>query len=293
MFQYFNKGISTPIAIGIILILAIAIGALIYFSPYCLQDKEWTDIGDELKEKEDETADWKVYTKTNYLGSKCSIKYPDDWQVKENYLSPKEKDIPEDIWVAIYCFSKEDGYVNPNTGEDLLPLCQTGKFSLSYTEQFEAVNSRQFCVLSTDGSKVGIAAFQVRGGRQRMDYYISDDEIESELSIFDQMLSTFEFIRDGEIKIGKVKIDYEEMEKIQQSVNEGHQPWRMSPLMVIRAEMYNFGFDPEKDFESINPKEDSHDYYEMTHDGKVYIIILTQPFPETGNIWTISEVRLK
>jgi hypothetical protein len=38
------------------------------------------------------------------------------------------------------------------------------------------------------------------------------------------------------IKAGQVKIDTASLSKLQEGVNEGHQPWRTDPLEVARAD---------------------------------------------------------
>jgi hypothetical protein len=118
--------------------------------------------------------------------------------------------------------------------------------------------------------------------------------------IYDQMLSTFRFIE--EIKIGKVEIDYEEIKRIQQSVDEGHQPWRLNPVMVVMSEAWRYGF-TEEDIKTvyaphIDPrwvlgKDITALPVEITHKGKKYEIMVIQPFPGEGKIWTISEIKLK
>jgi hypothetical protein len=118
--------------------------------------------------------------------------------------------------------------------------------------------------------------------------------------IFNQILSTFRFIE--EIKIGKVEIDYEEIKRIQQSVDEGYQPWRLNPVMVVMSEAWRYGF-TEEDIKTvyaphIDPrwvlgKDITALPVEITHKGKKYEIMVIQPFPGEGKIWTISEIKLK
>jgi len=151
----------------------------------------------------DETAEWNIYTRNGYWGDRCSIKYPDTWEVKYeesinvSYLAPKKKRIPEDIWVTINCFPKKSSYME-DIGKRLIPFCQKGKFNLSSTQKFEAIYTKEFCTLSNDGSQIGIVQFQVRNGRQETDSYISDNEFEPEFKDFLKMLSTFKFISSSE-----------------------------------------------------------------------------------------------
>lgn len=152
----------------------------------------------EFKKETNQTAGWTTYNFTGYWGDKCNVKYPGAWELKHDnfinfdYLAPEIKNVPEDIWVTINCFPKSKGYID-QAGKDLIAFCKKGKMSLSQTEKFEAINSREFCILSDDGSQIGTMQFQVRYGRQKMDYYISDAEIKSELDAFNQILPTFKF----------------------------------------------------------------------------------------------------
>ncbi|MFC1630291.1 hypothetical protein ACFL06_02035, partial [Patescibacteria group bacterium] len=152
----------------IVVVLAVIVGGGIL---WCASKQE-TGIP-QIKPPEGGTANWETFTESTQLGNKCSIKYPNDWEVKHeestsfSYLTPKEQRIPEDIWVTIDCFPVDEGYINQNTGEDLLPSCKPGEFSLTYTEGFEAIKSKEFCTLSDDGSQIGTVLFQVRYGRQR------------------------------------------------------------------------------------------------------------------------------
>jgi len=147
----------------------------------------------EGKTIQDETVDWEIHTKTSDGGDKCSIEYPSDWKIEKvenlTYLTPEEKRILEDIWVYINCFPKEEKYF----GVDLRSICPKGEFTLTNREKFEGIHSKEFCILSDDESKIGVVAFQVRHGRQRMDYYIPEKEFEPEFNVFNQMLSTFKF----------------------------------------------------------------------------------------------------
>ncbi len=125
-------------------------------------------------------------------------------------------------------------------------------------------------------------------------------EFQKELDIFQKMLSTFRFIE--EIKTGKVKIDYEEIKRIQQSVDEGHQPWRLDPMMVVISEAQQYGF-TEEDIKTIymphiDPrwvlgKDITGLPVEIIHNGKKYEIMVIQPIPGEDKIWTISEIKLK
>ncbi len=68
-----NKKISTPIAIIIIVLLAIIVGCIVIWQYLDMPEKE---IVSEEITLGDETADWKVYRNEKY---RYEIKYPNDW----------------------------------------------------------------------------------------------------------------------------------------------------------------------------------------------------------------------
>jgi len=98
-----NKGISTPIAIGIILILVIIVGSFTYWQ-YDKIEKERNDLPElEFPEKKlDETAGWKVYrTEEDYFDAGYEINYPSDYNV--------DNSIP---WSPSFIKETQDGIVS-------------------------------------------------------------------------------------------------------------------------------------------------------------------------------------
>src|SRR4030042_1906913 len=85
-----NKGISTPIALTIIIVLAVILaGGTLGYQYYYLPKQE---VEEEISEEEeiskneiskDETSDWKTYTNEEYG---FEIKYPEDFIVDEKYI---------------------------------------------------------------------------------------------------------------------------------------------------------------------------------------------------------------
>jgi hypothetical protein len=76
--SYLNKGISTPVAILIILILAILVRGFIYWHYLEIRREKTELLNIEIPEKVDETADWKTY-QSERMG--FSIKCPSDFKV--------------------------------------------------------------------------------------------------------------------------------------------------------------------------------------------------------------------
>ena len=106
------------------------------------------------------------------------------------------------------------------------------------------------------------------------------------------MLSTFEFY----IKTGKFEIDYDKINELQQSVDSGHELWRLDSEIVLRVESLNYGFTNEdlKTIEQISSSNSLGVYrYEITHKTETYIVTVIQPTPGQFQIWTIQEIELK
>jgi len=152
-------------------------------------------------------VEWETYTNKEW-GYKIS--FPSNWKKAEElpqtsqqawWVSPRET--PEKKYIGIVV--KE----NPNnlpTPEFILgkPIaCEY--ISISYllprfcklTEKFEGIQEIIYAtdVLPITGPEIVYAlTLRIEGGRQRMDYYLSEEEIKPELDILNQMLSTIEFI---------------------------------------------------------------------------------------------------
>ena len=78
--SYLNKGISTPVAILIILILAILVRGFIYWQYLEIRREETGLLKIEIPEKVDETADWKTYRNEEYG---FEIRYPSNVLITE------------------------------------------------------------------------------------------------------------------------------------------------------------------------------------------------------------------
>lgn len=76
MNKYLNRGVSTPLAIGIIVVVAVLAGAGVLGYQYYYIPKQEANV----ENVQDETADWKTYTNTQYG---YEIKYPSDYKSQE------------------------------------------------------------------------------------------------------------------------------------------------------------------------------------------------------------------
>lgn len=74
-----NQGVSAPIAIVIIIVLAtILVGGVLAYQYWWAPET----IPPEIEGPKDETADWKVYSNP---AVDFTLKYPPDWEIKEEY----------------------------------------------------------------------------------------------------------------------------------------------------------------------------------------------------------------
>jgi hypothetical protein len=169
----------------------------------------WQYFGTPEEEKEtpaeefvDETAGW-----NEIIGDSYFFKFPENWEVKTyrdiTYVTPKEKRTPEDIWVWAFVTKKENLTTRPFYdrlnffGKPLgmaIPITINGRTFYADEEGFEGIRDKKYAIASDDGSLIGWITLSIRHGRQRMDYYVPDEEFEPEWDIFNSMLSTFKFL---------------------------------------------------------------------------------------------------
>jgi len=72
-----NKAISTPLAIIIIIVLAVLVGGFVVWQYLGMSEGE-------EKISEDKTADWEIYRNESM---KFEVEYPKDWKIQEQSLS--------------------------------------------------------------------------------------------------------------------------------------------------------------------------------------------------------------
>ncbi len=87
------------------------------------------------------------------------------------------------------------------------------------------------------------------------------------------------------------KVDIGEVLRLQQSVNQGHQPWRLDPVMV--AGVYLRTLDPEiKDYDCKLENLNENKATVSCDKGKRYLVILETLISHDG-IWTVTEVEIR
>ncbi len=95
-----------------------------------------------------------------------------------------------------------------------------------------------------------------------------------------------------EIKTSQININDAEIADLQKAVDSGHQPWRLDPLMVAKAEASKYGFS-ENDTFTLKETMASVGVakVEAVHNEKMYFITLIQPIPGEGKIWVIQRIE--
>ncbi len=260
----------------------------------------------------DETVDWKTYANEEY-GYK--IKYPKEYYVYDYSYDGSQH--PEEVEIQSFPRPKEGGYSGiGGTG------CQTSIYVSKEYSSFQDWVDKEKTNLGTDlerssiedimvgnvkGYKVSFFGTFMGSGKSTVIlfdagnlytiYNYQQGVTEGNCDfIFNQMLSTFKFIEQNEIKTGKIEINNEEISKIQESVDQGQQPWRLDPESVVRAEIDQYGF-VQSDLSSLklifHAASAAVNEYEITHNGKVYIITVIQEVPGDGQVWVISSIKLK
>ncbi len=114
MWKYLNRGISTPIAITIILILVIAVGGFTWWQYEEIKDFKVRHLGfedlydkedDEITEKDSEIAGWETY-RNDFYGIdenevySYEIKYPCDWLRNNKFVFVKK--LPNNEIAALF-----------------------------------------------------------------------------------------------------------------------------------------------------------------------------------------------
>jgi hypothetical protein len=280
-------------------------------------DLKWDDNTCEFKK--DATADWKTYRNEEYG---FEIKYPQDWLVQDSvFIDPVNRQDFINKGIEPLTGAKFTSLGDPTltvlltvhnnynnyTLEEWLKVCQetspTG-VSLGWKEEFSIAGEKGLkggfgcCMTYLESAFLakGNKIYQIEGGLKDLQAGTYEND-----AIFNQMLSTFRFIE--EIKTGKVEIDYEEIKRIQQSVDEGSQPWRLNPVMVAASEAYLYGFTEDDIINTLSVPdvatqkkfgtEITETNLKIIHNGKVYILTLFQPIAGVGKIWTISDVEVR
>ena len=223
-----NRKISTPIAIGIILILAVVVGMIDYWQYIKIRDfkLEMTESKIlEKEKKEDETANWQVHDWQVYHNEEYGFefKYPDDWVYFEE--EEKHKEVRDKIGWVYYVRLRPKGkeYFYEGTEEypvNIRVLNKLDKFDDDFRDSYSQEEKIDFFIDNNNTipatkfiTKMGkdIAwELTVTGESNNLGYffeffnpiYVLSDGAEENylLGVFDKILSSFKFLGSEEIE---------------------------------------------------------------------------------------------
>lgn len=201
MFKYLNRGVSTPIAITIIVVLAIIlVGGVLAYQYWWLPKEEVKPLEIEKQTiiPKDQTANWKTYRNEEYG---FEIKYPKDANIREsnalltvNLPFTSRTNLREktfSMWVepktSQFCINARDSAYNPviitiGGVEFLKGIDTTGGTETT-------ARTLYYSTIKEDNCYIPIFSLAA-------DKYTSlpSFNLNQESEIFNQMLSTFKFL---------------------------------------------------------------------------------------------------
>ena len=215
-----NKKISTPIAIGIILVLAILVGGFTLWQ-YGEIDKEESNIPEaQLPEKEevkDETDGWQTYRNEEYG---FEVKYPKEWVCETSTIGDtviSSNFTPTRIFFRIFNESTTSlkKFAELDESIYLNSFLESIEISESELNGITTVKKTAFHKTAKENVKEKVVVYYLENGERKIALYWRDgnaewlglvDEYEKDREIRNQMLSTFKFIEE-EIKTNEIKED--------------------------------------------------------------------------------------
>ncbi len=321
-----NTGFANLVLIGIVVLLVAAGG---YFA--------WKGKSKNVAEqKVSETpsaipSDWKTYKNAQYG---FEIKLPSGWQTEEKQVSARKyyvgisssetiksykepvtnfatESVPPNIYIRYY----EDIADDESNGNDIALRPKTLE---KYTD-FSVQNNYFF-----NPTKIYFAGQDAYKGEEAGEYggaglygiwflrnnhlykieLVSDTGMDANLSA--KILSTFKFTNTdssatSSVKIGKVTIDPKVTADLQASVDEGHQPWRLSSGNVAAVDSSISGaegfvqedgtLNSSVQIVSVDLIKGVAVYIIPSSDGKKYKVTVIQPVVGKNKIWVVSDIE--
>lgn len=185
MWKYLNKGISTPLAIGIILILVIIVGGFALWQRAEMTREENKPLPEvqipEKKEVKDETAGWQTYRNEEYG---FEIKYPEDIILYPPFkIYPIEYNINDHKYSGIKFSEFNNGCIlnifKTDSSEEINPFDETNV----------SIKMKRYVASKKIETNDKIYYF----GMAIISHAVAPEDC---VFLFDQMLSTFKFIEE-------------------------------------------------------------------------------------------------
>lgn len=309
----FEKG-SVALIVILIIILAGLVGGGAYYYVKYQQARSQAEItpSQTATEEADETASWQLYENNTY-GYK--IRYPHTWYIHQEGYNPPP---PASIMIASVPEGQTSGnYASlmisslPADGDTLETNAEIQSLeSQGYTKTLMTLSGQPAVKLANpsspeEGNSIyciyNDTIYKLNWGATKKSLYLSLSDI------YDKMIETFSFngttsttsptptSETSEIVVGQIELG--DNSSLQQSVDEGHQPWRLDPVEVARADGVQYGFSQSDNFELTSEEfiEAAGTYQakvKAVHNGVVYTITLIQPETQgDAGIWVMTNIE--
>ena len=193
--SFLNRGVSTPLAIGIIVALAVIVGAGVIAYQYQWQGAE-EEAPAPIETPKDETAGWKMYSNTQYG---FSFEYPSSWKLtpEDNSIVVSQNEVGqvgEYIAVNMPKVFLNNATGHPETPSDLVNRHECGVKAVScYTLEVGGIES-----VGVSSSQIGDIIYVPLSDNQILEIIrpISDHPI------YGQIFATFKFTSAADPTVG-------------------------------------------------------------------------------------------
>lgn len=141
-------------------------------------------------------------------------------------------------------------------------------------------------------------------GINKVQFLVEGNKLETlfgHIEIMEPLGPSWSMVKGEKVKLGPVAVDFRRAQELQNSVDNGHQPWRLDPVQVVLEEGRQLGFDPTADRFSLlskTPVEEGSGtgvaIVEAVQNNKAYLVQLVQPVKQgNAGIWAIKSVQEK
>lgn len=262
------------------------------YPAYKYKVNKYSGFGQEEIISNNETAHWQTYKSKEYG---FEIKFPNNWRHHVNDYEAQQ----------MICFYPGQ---YPGDCPAILSISWDTTLQKRYAD-VKAMFEKNYTVTESDISIDGVegkllnienpTGFAKEAFFEKESYIYNFAIVAEHKSLFNQILSTFRFVAPKDIiKTGSIEpLSRPDLQALQDFVDEGHQPWRLDPLLVAQFDGRNkYGFESTDEFSLLSERfgEYAGTYLadvEVKHDDQTYDILLIQPIKiGEGGIWSISSI---
>lgn len=141
-------------------------------------------------------------------------------------------------------------------------------------------------------------------GINKVQFLVEGNKLETlfgHIETTEPLSPNWSMVKGDRVKVGPAAVDLRKAQELQNSVDSGHQPWRLDPVQVVLEEGRLLGFDPSAARFSLLSKTPGAEgagtgvaKVEAVQNNKTYLIELSQPLKQgNAGIWVIKSVQEK